>query len=208
MHRSPYAPIVSSFPAPDPPGTARDLLIDLARADQHPAGAGSPVLSLSVDARGRHYRVRRRTASRGRKECHRQRRIFSGPLPRAPRSCRRVLMLESLSQVAAVLLVAARRGRRRTRASTCAASTTPNFASRSCRATGCASRSRSAGAAPTMARAQATAYLDDQVVAECELLLGVVPDRHRDRPDGDRASVRADRPGTIDRRRTPASART
>ncbi len=28
----------------------------------------------------------------------------------------------------------------------------------------------------TLARAQATAYLDDQVVAECELLLGLVPD--------------------------------
>ena len=29
----------------------------------------------------------------------------------------------------------------------------------------------------SLARAQATAYLDDQVVAECELLLGLMPDR-------------------------------
>src|SRR5437867_1128260 len=29
----------------------------------------------------------------------------------------------------------------------------------------------------SLARAQATAYLDEQVVAECELLLGLIPDR-------------------------------
>ena len=42
----------------------------------------------------------------------------------------------------------------------------------------------------SLARAQAAAYLDDQVVAECELLLGVVADRHRDRSHGHRPSRR------------------
>ena len=53
---------------------------------------------------------------------------------------------------------AARRTRRRTRASTCAASTTRSSAARSCPAIGCGSRSRSAGGATSLARAQAAAY--------------------------------------------------
>ena len=86
-----------------------------------------------------------------------------------------VLMIEALTQVAAVLRARSRGVAAHAPASRCAASTTPSSAARSCPATGCGSRSRSAAMRSRLAKAQATAYVDEHVVAEAELLLVVEP---------------------------------
>ena len=155
--------------------------------DQHPHPPGPAVLPVSVDARRRDHRARAGPASRRRQERHRQRRILSGPLPRGADAARRAdarIAVAGGGDSAA----AARRRAARTPGSICAASTTRSSAARSCPATGCGSRSRSAAGAASLARAQAVAYVGDQIVAEAELLLGLVPDRTADRSDGDRAS--------------------
>jgi UDP-N-acetylglucosamine acyltransferase len=101
--------------------------------------------------------------------------FFQGHFPGAP-LMPGVLMLESLSQVAAILLVERGDLRPNTRVylrgvndAKFRRQVVPGDRLRLEISLG---RRRS-----SLARAQATAYLADQVVAECELLLGLVPDR-------------------------------
>ncbi len=54
-----------------------------------------------------------------------------------------------------------------------------------------------------LAKAQAAAYVDDQVVAEAELLLAIEPGAGLHRSDGERPSVGARRRGHDDRSATP-----
>src|SRR5262245_38726040 len=101
--------------------------------------------------------------------------FFQGHFPGAP-LMPGVLMLESLSQVAAILLVDRGDAPPNTRVylrgvndAKFRRQVVPGDRLRLEVALGRRRRS--------LARARATAYLGDQVVAECELLLGVVPDR-------------------------------
>jgi UDP-N-acetylglucosamine acyltransferase len=100
--------------------------------------------------------------------------FFQGHFPGAP-LMPGVLMLESLTQVAAVLLVdrgeAAPNQRVYLRGVNDAKFRRQVVPGDRLRLEVSLGRRRA-----TMARAQGTAYLGDQVVAECELLLGVVPD--------------------------------
>jgi UDP-N-acetylglucosamine acyltransferase len=101
--------------------------------------------------------------------------FFPGHFPGTP-LMPAVLMLESLTQVAAILLIdrgdapaSSRVFLRGVNDAKFRKQVVPGDRLRLEIALG---RKRAA-----LARAQAAAYLDDQVVAECELLLGVVPDR-------------------------------
>ena len=123
--------------------------------------------------------------------------FFQGHFPGAP-LMPGVLMIETLAQVATVLLMHESRPVTAP-APSCAASTTPSSASRWCRAIGCGSRSRLGPRRTNLARAHGTAYLGDRIVAEAELLLGLSTvggrrtRRGHDPSDGDRPSGRADR---------------
>jgi UDP-N-acetylglucosamine acyltransferase len=106
--------------------------------------------------------------------------FFQGHFPGAP-LMPGVLMVESLSQVAALLLLEREGAPPDTRVflrgiddAKFRKQVVPGDRLRLEVALG---RRRTA-----LARAQATAYLDEQVVAECELLLGLVPDRTRIHP--------------------------
>ena len=132
---------------------------------------------------------------------------FRGTFPGAP-LMPAVLMLESLSQVAAILLLSAgaavradarlpaRRQRRQVPpAGRAGRSAAPRDLARPA--------ARSAGRAR-----RRSAFVGDQVVAECELLLGLAADGRRHRSDGDRASVRRGRRGHEHRAARRRSART
>jgi UDP-N-acetylglucosamine acyltransferase len=101
--------------------------------------------------------------------------FFQGHFPGTP-LMPAVLMLESLSQVAAILLVergdAPPRSRVYLRGVTDAKFRKQVVPGDRLRLEISLGRRRAA-----LARARAAAYRDDQVVAECELLLGIVPDR-------------------------------
>ena len=77
-------------------------------------------------------------------------------------------------------------------------------AARSCRAIGCGSRSRSARGARTLARAHGVAYIGDAIVAEAELVMGLMPNAVAgDRPG---VTIRSDRDRPL-RRAASAPAR-
>ena len=129
-----------------PTAAAGDTSPSRRRRDQHPHSPRPVVLPVSVDARRRDHRARAGPPSRGRQERHRQRRILPGPLPGRADAARRAdarIAVAGGGDSAA----AARRGAARRPRSTCAASTTRSSAARSCPATGCGSRSRSAAGA-------------------------------------------------------------
>jgi UDP-N-acetylglucosamine acyltransferase len=100
---------------------------------------------------------------------------FQGHFPGSP-LMPAVLMVESLSQVAAMLLVGREDGLSRSRVYLRGVNDAkfrkPVVPGNRLRLEIALGRRR-----PALARAQATAFVDDQVVAECELVLGVVPDR-------------------------------
>ena len=134
------------------------------------------MLSLSLDARRCDHRARgRRPPGRG-QERHRERGVLPGPFPGHTPHARRPDARIAVPGGGPAPGPAGRPGTQYAEC-TCEGSTTRSFAARSSRAIGCGSRSRWAGGASSLALAQATAYLDDQVVAECELLLGLMPDR-------------------------------
>src|SRR5690349_8538611 len=101
--------------------------------------------------------------------------FFQGHFPGSP-LMPAVLMVESLSQVAAMLLVEREGGLSRDRVYLRGVNDAkfrkPVVPGNRLRLEISLGRRRT-----SLARAQATAFVDDQVVAECELLLGVVPDR-------------------------------
>ena len=95
-----------------------------------------------------------------------------------------VLMIESFVQVATILILEQPGMPPRTRAYLRGVNERSS-AARWCPASDCASRCRWA-AARALGVAQATAYIDDQVVAECQLLLGLAPALTHIRPHGRR----------------------
>ena len=165
--------------------------------------------SLLVDAIAEHEAGRRLVAV---KNVTVNEEFFQGHFPGAP-LMPGVLMLEALSQVAAILLLQreeappnARVYLRGVNDAKFRRQVVPGDRLRLEISLG---RRRAA-----LARAQAVAYVGDQIVAEAELLLGVVPDRTEIDPTAivhPRAQVgegTIDRSARDDRRRTCASART
>jgi 3-hydroxyacyl-[acyl-carrier-protein] dehydratase len=100
--------------------------------------------------------------------------FFQGHFPGAP-ILPAVLMLESLSQVAAILQVQREDTPPRSRVYLCGVNDA-KFRRQIVPGDRLTLEIRS-GSAASLARAQATAFVGDQVVAECELLLGLIPDK-------------------------------
>ncbi len=148
--------------------------------------------SLLVDAITEHEAGRRIVAV---KNVTVNEEFFQGHFPGAP-LMPGVLMIESLAQVATILLLHARRRAAPTRACTARRRRREVPPRRWSPAIGCGSKSRSAGGAARIARAQRRRRSStSSVVAEAELVWLGSSDRrdaHADDPrDGDRAPARA-----------------
>ena len=103
-----------------------------------------------------------------------------------------VLMIETLAQVATMLV--RRPGRRRLGRAYLRGVDNAKFRARSCPAIGCASKSRWAPGARSSPARTASAYIDDAIVAEAELVMGLLPDGGLSTQRGIRADPTRDRP--------------
>ena len=145
---------------------------------QHPHPPRPPLLPVSVAARGRDYRARRRPAARRGQERHRQRRVLPGTLSGRAADARRADARVAVAGGGDS--AAAARGR---------AAQRPRLPARhQRRQVPPPGRPRRSAAARDHARAAARPrwrgrrrrrIVGDQIVAEAELLLGLVPDRDR-----------------------------